>query len=325
MPSSPGARPGEVRGRRAVGLPGREPDLAGAQQFARAEQRDVLGDAVGAVAHVGAPAEVHRPHLAAAVQRGSLGRQGDPRRVVAAAAAPRFAGGGAARHRDRQGRLLPRPASGERGEVVGRLRHRERRFEPHHVDGAFAAVVQFVVEQHEAARADLDPGAQGETGLHVGGGDLDGGLFHLVDRGGPAGVDGAAVAGDEQGGPAGPALRFLRHQGESPGRVEGLRLRLASGRPVEAFEVGLRERAEVGAPVDHGRQARVRGAEDQGDAVAAQECPGSDLHVAPSKGAGRLGCRHVSVRPSPKGRWARYPRRSPVKTWFRAVPMVCDM
>src|SRR5690606_35232245 len=75
----------------------------------------------------------------------------------------------------------------------------------------------------------------------------------------------------------------------------------AAGGPVEVLEVGRLERPEVLSPVEHGRQARLRRGEYQGDAVAAEERPGVDVHDVPSlvgSGTGARSSAAAEPRPS---------------------------
>ena len=69
-PVEPFVRPDEQHPRRGVPLARGEDDLAGPQQLAAAEQpgagTGALGQALGGVALVAAPLDVHTPHLAAA-------------------------------------------------------------------------------------------------------------------------------------------------------------------------------------------------------------------------------------------------------------------
>ena len=116
--------------RRGVVFAAGQPDFAGVEQFARADQRFVAGQVVDAVSLVAAPCQVAGPHVAFGPFRFAVGGDEHPRAFVAGFAVAAFAGDGAGWQCGAAGLLFERPTTGELGERVDAFGHGERGFEP---------------------------------------------------------------------------------------------------------------------------------------------------------------------------------------------------
>jgi hypothetical protein len=212
---------------------------------------------------------VDRPHLAGPVAeaRGAGGEQ--QRGVVAGAAVPLLADKGAERERLPLWVPLPQPPAGQVEQLRGAVRDGEHAGQLLHDVLVLAVVADRGADPQQAGGVQLQLHLDRQAGLRVRGLDHDPAgavLPHLLQREQRREVPPGSAAG--QSGPAGPARRPLRQQGD-PHRVvqrRGGHRRHAGQRQGGGVHVV----AEVGAPVQHRRQARTAGVQQQADAAGAQ-------------------------------------------------------
>ncbi len=253
--------PGADQPGRGVLLAALQPDLAGQQQLAAAQQPPAGEGVLGAQHLVAAPGQVHAPDPAGAEAEAGMPRTHHRGGVVPRPAAPGLAHPLALV----EGAALRRPLVGvPPGHVqqLGRLgRHRQRGLQVGDLVGLRRGVPDAGTQPHETARQHLELGGDhqvsGAVGAHAA--EPDRPVAVLLQVVGDA-VEGhrprAAGAAPEQAGTPGPAGRVLREHGH---RVLAHHDRVDVGHAESAHRRLQRvavEVAEVGSPVQHAGQAR---------------------------------------------------------------------
>ncbi len=259
-----------------VGGAGGEQDLAGQQEFARAEQRDGVEGAFGEGAVVAGPGGVHGPDAPGTVaEAGGAGRE-QVRRVVSGAAGAVLAHAQAVGERCALRAAFAEVMAREVEEFRRVRRHRQGQV--HRVEGerGGAAVGHRGALAHQALRGEFDGEFQTEAGgrvlrLHQEPGAAVRSAVLLPGAGDAEGrgeVRAAAVA--DQAGGAQPAGGLLRQDGDVDGPVDGEADGLRPGGQAQCGQRLAVQRAEVGAPVHHAGQRGAGEVEHEADPGAAQ-------------------------------------------------------
>nr|BFE70532.1 hypothetical protein GCM10020092_038330 [Actinoplanes digitatis] len=257
-----------------VRLAGRQPHLAGEQQFAAAEQREPGRGPLGERAMVSAPRHVYAPHLAAGEAEAGRSRREHDRRVGAGAAAPVLPQPGADGERLPLRDAFPQVPPGEVQDLRRLVRHRkggqhaveqERRVPvlvgdrdalPYQPGAGHLDLQQQRQPRRGVARDDREPPpARRRRGL----------LRPAFD--GEGGGERGAVAVPGQPGRADPARRLLRQHAHRPGRVDVVGDPLGCRGEGQGGELPGRAFGEIGAPVQYPGQERTGAVQHQAHPV----------------------------------------------------------